>query len=146
MKKRIVRWSNGVRVVLIPTRDEYKYAGISRVIWWHNDDYSNFKSSAMKELKFAMEAMRVDSKEARRELYQPTSDDTIFRQTEINLTDQEAFTSKDEQVSNVQCDREANHIEFHGSKQLDDNATNKAALPSHGERKGPVHPLAHICG
>lgn len=74
VKKRRVKWNLGVRVVLIPTRTEYREANLNDFIWWTSQDYPLFKKSAVEELKRAMEFLNCDGKTAIITLYQPTVD------------------------------------------------------------------------
>jgi hypothetical protein len=71
LRKR-VRYETSVRVVLIPTRDEYVEAGLQNDLWWEDTDYTVFKNSAVRELKALMTLKRLtNSKEALTLLYQP---------------------------------------------------------------------------
>lgn len=84
-----ITFNNAVRVVLIPTRDEYRAAGLSDVMWWEDSDYSNFKESAMNELKNLVQARgKMDTKTALNILYQPHSNsqyiDEIFDDNPTN--------------------------------------------------------------
>jgi hypothetical protein len=73
-KKKKLKWNIGVREVLIPTRDEYKDAGLADSIWWNEVDFNRFCDSAAEEVNNAMAFLRVDLKEAIRTLYQPEMD------------------------------------------------------------------------
>jgi hypothetical protein len=73
-KKKKLKWNIGVREVLIPTRDEYKDAGLADSIWWNEVDFGCFRDSAAEEVNNAMVFLRVDLKEAIRTLYQPEMD------------------------------------------------------------------------
>lgn len=69
-----VRFNLGVRVVLIPTRIEYRDIGLTDLIWWNENDYCIFRNGAAEELEIAVEYFQVDSKEAIKLLYQPEFD------------------------------------------------------------------------
>jgi hypothetical protein len=74
--KRRVAFQPLVRVVLIPSRNEYIAAGLLSILWWEDSDYSSFKTSAVKELKALMISRGIyNSKEAIKVLYQPSIDD-----------------------------------------------------------------------
>ena len=65
-----------VRVVLIPSRNEYIAAGLLSILWWEDSDYTSFKTSAVRELKALMIARGIyNSKEAIKVLYQPGIDE-----------------------------------------------------------------------
>lgn len=44
-----VRFASVVNVVLIPTRQEFEAVKLNHELWWSDDDYSQFKASAMEE-------------------------------------------------------------------------------------------------
>ena len=70
--KRRVNFLPTVRVVLIPSRMEYKEADMAPLLWWEDTDYSAFKKSAIRELKAVMEIQHLTStKQALQILYQP---------------------------------------------------------------------------
>lgn len=48
-KKKKVRFYKVVDVVLIPTRKEYEEIKLNQELWWNDDDYLQFKASAMEE-------------------------------------------------------------------------------------------------
>ena len=73
-QRRKVRWNLGVRVVLIPTRTEYKDIGLTDLIWWNENDYCIFRNGAAEELEIAVDYFQVDAKEAVKLLYQPEFD------------------------------------------------------------------------
>lgn len=63
-----------MRVVLIPTRAEYKDIGLTDLIWWNENDYCIFRNGAAEELENAVDYFQVDAKEAVKLLYQPEFD------------------------------------------------------------------------
>jgi hypothetical protein len=69
--KRRVSWNNGVRVILIPRREEYEATEIGDLIWWRDVDYAGFKEGAVQELREVMMTKQIDSKAAIAYLYQP---------------------------------------------------------------------------
>ena len=72
-KKRMVqvRFDSAVRVILIPTRKEYRSAGLSDALWWKERDYSSFKGSAIMELRVVLSLQEIDPRAALKQLYQP---------------------------------------------------------------------------
>jgi len=87
--KRRVSFQPLVRVVLIPSRDEYAHAKLLPILWWEDSDYSFFKSSAVCELKTLMLSRRFkSSQEAIRILYQPGFDvEDAERETKVPCLD-----------------------------------------------------------
>eukprot|EP01038_Epipyxis_sp_PR26KG_P010628 gene10628-14271_t len=49
-----VRLNPAVRVVLIPTVDEYRQAGLGNSMWYDSEEHNQFKVDAMNELKLFM--------------------------------------------------------------------------------------------
>lgn len=76
-KKRKLRFSEAVNVVLIPTVEEYRNANFADVLWWSQSSYAEFKRSALEEIKGAMRQHRSDVKSAMKIIYQPREDDII---------------------------------------------------------------------
>lgn len=84
--KRNVKFHTAVRVVLIPTREDYRSAGLGDVMWWSDDSYSEFKNAAKSELrelmiKFIDQSMT--SKQAIQILYQPGDEENEKLAAEI---------------------------------------------------------------
>ena len=46
-----MKFNTAVHVVLIPTRKDYRNAGLGEVMWFSDEDYKNFKESATVEVK-----------------------------------------------------------------------------------------------
>ena len=71
---RRVSFSKAVKVILIPTREEFKQAKIFDQVWWnHLTDFAAFKRSACHELQHFMIQNNIEChKEALRRLYQPS--------------------------------------------------------------------------
>ena len=83
VEKRRVKFQAAVRVVLIPSRNEYINAGMGDALWWEESDYSVFKRAAVSELKMLMQAEGIlDSKVAIQMMYQPgyLPDDMSFEE------------------------------------------------------------------
>jgi hypothetical protein len=93
-----INFNNAVRVVLIPTREEYRAAGLSDVMWWDDSDYKSFKDSALTELRNLVQKRgKMDTKTALSILYQPNPNniDEILEDfnSEINLNTSDAVDS-----------------------------------------------------
>lgn len=75
-----------MHVVLIPTVEEYRNAGLDGAIWWQDMDYKAFKESAVAELdKFCQENAK-DKQTAVKLLYQPEADITLESALDSLLT------------------------------------------------------------
>eukprot|EP01035_Chromulina_nebulosa_P041516 gene41516-56163_t len=71
-RSRRVKFNSAVHVILIPTVEEYRSAGLDEQMWWSDIDYKKFKESAVEELRrFLQENSRSDAKSALKMLYQP---------------------------------------------------------------------------
>lgn len=72
--RRGVKFGNSTHILLIPSRDEYRQAGLGDKMWWNSADYDLFKSEAVSELRnLMMIDDRIDAKMAQNILYQPPS-------------------------------------------------------------------------
>ena len=70
--KRKLKFDSAVKVILIPTRNEYRSAGLGDVLWWSDRDYSCFKGSALMELRIRLSFDKcIDPKTALKQMYQP---------------------------------------------------------------------------
>mgnify|MGYP000144418921 CR=1 FL=1 len=81
VKKPPLRFDSAVRVILIPTRKEYRAAGLGDLLWWKESEYSAFKGSAIMELRVILSLHDVNPKVALQRLYQPES---MFADLEAN--------------------------------------------------------------
>lgn len=101
-RRKNVNFGCSVRVILIPTREEYKTAGVDNLLWWVDDDYKSFKTAAMSELRETMRQFSLkDSKEAIKILYQ-----SLPTLPEIEPEEQGDLASKQDDVhqnENNQC-------------------------------------------
>ena len=76
-RSRRVKFNSAVHVILIPTVEEYRTAGLDEQMWWCDIDYKKFKESAVEELRrFLQENSRSDAKSALKMLYQPECKDS----------------------------------------------------------------------
>ena len=126
-EKKKVRWHLNVRVVLIPTRDEYEHAGLGNFIWWNEDDYTQFRDSAAFELKRFVEVMSMDLKEAIKILYQPYPNINDFEpllREQIELFEMDDYEFDDENDDdNDDNDNDGNH--HNRNSYMNNNCHNK---------------------
>eukprot|EP01038_Epipyxis_sp_PR26KG_P004251 gene4251-6030_t len=67
-----VKFCSTVKVVLIPTVEEYCQASLAEFLWWNSSDFSGFKLSAIEELNLLMEELMISNiREAMKVLYNP---------------------------------------------------------------------------
>ena len=71
-KNSTVEFNKFSKVVLIPSRQEYK--SVIGELWWDRSDYSSFQQSASSELRLFSICENVCFQEAKRKLYQPNGD------------------------------------------------------------------------
>ena len=69
--KRVV-FDQSVRVILIPSRGEYRKVGLYSALWWNSFEFGQFQSSAQNEIRALATAEGIGARAARRKLYQPT--------------------------------------------------------------------------
>ena len=74
-----VRFFTEIKVVLIPSKEEYRQAKIACDIWFQDDEYASYKSEAMNELRNFIQQQKhagkpVTAREAMHMLYQPEKD------------------------------------------------------------------------
>ena len=88
--KRNIKFDTKVRVILIPTRQEYCDIGLGEVLWWSNSDYGTFKESAGNELRTMLSLYGMDAKAAIAQLYQP---DLYQKRLGVSPTDTDICTN-----------------------------------------------------
>jgi hypothetical protein len=77
-----VQFKLAVKVVLIPSRNEYKNTGLMSILWWARSDYILFKQSALRDLDDFMKSRGISSpRVAKKMLYGINN--------EINIEDDE---------------------------------------------------------
>lgn len=77
-KRKHLRFCTDVNVVLIPTVAEYRNANFADALWWAPSAYSEFKRSAIEEIRCAINQRRAtDVKSAMQSMYQPKDGDLI---------------------------------------------------------------------
>jgi hypothetical protein len=102
-----VSFHGSVRVVLIPTRSEYRQVGLSRTIWWHESDYSTFKREAVAELKAFMSAINSsDAKASLALLYQPTASELELAKAETIQHHKDGMIARDQDLARVLLENE----------------------------------------
>jgi len=73
-----VNFNECVKVILIPSRAEYMKRGLSKHLWWNQQDYFSFQQEARSEIQLYAIVHRITFLEARRKLYQPSTDGSDF--------------------------------------------------------------------
>ena len=100
--KRHVKFDPCVRVVLIAGREEYIKARIHENLWYFEKDFSQFKSSAILELKSIMLLDNISSKEAMIKLYCPNlselGDDSLAECSENKNSEKNNVNSDDSKL------------------------------------------------
>ena len=74
LSKHVV-FDQSVRVILIPSRGEYRRVGLYSVLWWNSFEFGQFQASAQNEIRALASAEGIGARAARRKLYQPTLGD-----------------------------------------------------------------------
>ena len=69
--KRNVYFDPFLKVILVPSRGEYKCAGLCPILWWTSSDFFSFQQSAHSEVRLLSAFENIGGKEARIKLYQP---------------------------------------------------------------------------
>ena len=149
--KRMVAFQPLVRVVLIPSRQEYATADLLTTLWWEDSDYSFFKTTAVGELRALMLAKGITNlKEAIKDLYQPNNNDT-----EISSPRSTAASSPT--IVNRDVEKTSNPRRFCGSKKPSmalieartDVELNEMKRCHEAELsfevRNVVHPIVHMC-
>jgi hypothetical protein len=109
-----VKFKLAVRVVLIPSRNEYKNNGLTTILWWARSDYILFKQSALRDLDDFMKSKGISSpRVAKKMLYGINN--------EINSED-------DEDVEKTKNDFETSLIKDSVEKLQEFNRLQKAKL------------------
>ena len=67
-----------VRIILVPSRGEYKRNGICSQLWWGAMEFSQFQAMAAKEIKAYARVEGIEARAARRKLYQPRPEEIIY--------------------------------------------------------------------
>ncbi len=121
-EKRKLKFDSAVKVILIPTRTEYKAAGLGEVLWWTDKDYSCFKGSALTELRVHLSFENVDPKTALKRLYQP---DNMLKDLDNN--------EKSNKSNRIDVDKTTQNNDNLISNKNESNSTN---IKSHNDDSG----------
>ena len=71
LHNRRVAFCPSLRVILIPSRGEYKRAGLYGELWWASIDFLQFQAAANSEIRMLASYEGIGAKAARCKLYQP---------------------------------------------------------------------------
>jgi hypothetical protein len=71
-EKKSLNFSNTLRVVLIPSRGEYKTAGLNPSLWWTGKEFKEFQKTSNAEILLMAKYENIDVRSARKKLYQPS--------------------------------------------------------------------------
>jgi hypothetical protein len=92
-----------LKVILVPSRVEYKCAGLCPILWWSSSDFFSFQQSAHLEVHLLAAYENIGKKEARSKLYQPDNDVKVLENMNVEndyyLSDEETDLSSDEEVN-----------------------------------------------
>ena len=83
--KKRVKFVPTIKLILIPSRSEYKIAGLNPLLWWTGNEFFGFQQSAHSELRLLSTYENIGMKEARRKLYQPDQNDSATEFWERNV-------------------------------------------------------------
>jgi hypothetical protein len=75
-EKKNVTFLPTIKLILIPSRGEFKAAGLNNLLWWTGNDFFGFQQSAHSEIRLLSSYENIGMKEARKKLYQPDHNDT----------------------------------------------------------------------
>jgi hypothetical protein len=71
-ERRKVDFQQSMKVVLIPTRHEYREAGLNKELWWTASEFKYFQQLSTSEILLMAKQEKIeDLRAARRKLYQP---------------------------------------------------------------------------
>ena len=108
--KRNVYFDPYLKVILVPSRGEYKCAGLCPILWWTSSDFFSFQQSAHSEVRLLSAFENIGGKEARMKLYQPSDQASADLEVLENmcattddyyLSDEETDDLSDEDVNDV---------------------------------------------
>lgn len=95
-KQRSLSFCDRLKVVLIPSREDYQSCGLLDTMWWQPGDYVYFKDDAKAEVFDVMKSKQLDSSEAIRYLYheiQSSSEDTKTSFASLDTSSDESSCS-----------------------------------------------------
>jgi hypothetical protein len=116
-KLKPVMFSARVHVILVPSITDYESAGLTNDLWWKDDDYTQFKQSALKEVRnFMIEKSITNSKDAIKILYQNMDCDDLERiakEIDLGITaEQSVLASKLQESIKQQGDKTEQYTPF----------------------------------
>ena len=76
--RKSVDFHSALKVVLIPSRCEYKEAGLYDKLWWNTSEFRYFQQQSFSEIMLMAKGENLDVRSARRKLYQPNLDEAYF--------------------------------------------------------------------
>jgi len=77
---RRVEFAEAVKIILVPSRGEYKSSGICNMLWWDAFEFSQFQATASVEIRAFAQDQGIGARAARRKLYQPLPRDILHRE------------------------------------------------------------------
>ena len=89
-----------LRVILVPSRVEYKCAGLCPILWWTSSDFFSFQQSAHTEVRLLSAFENIGGREARKKLYQPNH----IVNPEIDVLEKMCATTDDYYLSDEEKD------------------------------------------
>ena len=66
-----VAFDQSVRVILIPSRSEYRKVGLYNALWWNSFEFGQFQASAQNEIRAVAVAEGIGARAARRSCTSP---------------------------------------------------------------------------
>jgi len=138
-----VKFNSSLRVILIPSRVDYRSADLIPSLWWSINDYRNFQQSAYSEIRLFSVSEGIPMDEARKLLYQPhgnycessesMSDKDLFEEAVISRCSR--TSRQDEYSSNMRRQDSLSHLDSHirdrrAPSSNHDNNANREKSPS----------------
>jgi len=100
--RKSVSFDNSVKVILIPTKLEFRNAGIAGDVWWQPFEYDEMKMSAAREIQEVINSHCIDPRAAMKILYQPeTATTTGLTKTNNHLGKDIGINSNNHKESQV---------------------------------------------
>jgi hypothetical protein len=136
-----VKFHEFMKVVLIPTKDEYKRARCD--LWWKRGDFLSFQKSAGQELRFLSLTQNINIQEAKRQLYQPRNDEdeeeleySLLTSMQEDCPDDPFYEFQNQGILRTRSE----------SDELEEKMNQQVELPPReGEVKEPEHHNLTLC-
>eukprot|EP01038_Epipyxis_sp_PR26KG_P005440 gene5440-7533_t len=136
--KNRIKFSSILRVVLIPTLEEYKATGLDSYLWWNNDDFILFKTEAMSDLARCLAKFdQLDIKDAKWKLYQ-----TDYELSPLPTATMCSCSANGDVVVQAQQDDDMDSIDSDKSNFIDEEAELVDFLSSSAKNKCTELPTA----